>query len=131
MKTAFSMVGARTSNSVSRKRSGVGRVSCPGSVFKRRLRNSPPITRIASPHLHQAVAALPMFANVVHGAAELFGPRRIVDERLRFAARYFEQLLIANDIADAQRRQPGLAGAEEFAGTAQFQIHFGDVETVA
>ena len=38
---------------------------------------------------------------------------------------------VAQDVRHVQRRQAGLARAEELAGTAQLQIHLGDVEAVA
>ena len=127
------MRGARTSNNVSRRRSGVGRVFRPGRLFRRRLRNSPAITRIRTPsaHLHQTVAPLPVLADVSYRAAQLVFRRRMSDERLRFAARQFKDVFIANDVGDAQGGQPGLLGSEKFARAAQLQIHFGDVEAVA
>ena len=52
-----SMRGARILNSVSRSRSGVGRVARPGSVFSLRDRNSPPIIRISPPSPGRSAAA--------------------------------------------------------------------------
>src|SRR5579863_2984085 len=133
MKTEPGILAASTLNSVSRRRSGVGRVFKPGRLFNRRLRNSPAITRTWSPvstHLHQAVTALPVFADVGDGQPQFVLRRWSGDERLRFRTRQFEHLFIANDIGDAQRGKSRLLGAEEFAWTAQFQIHLSNVEAV-
>src|SRR5215469_2565211 len=123
------MRGASTLNSASRSRSGVGRVSIPSTDFSLRLRNSPPITRM-SPDLHQTVAALPMIANKRHRVLQLPGRRRICNERLRLAARHFEHIVIANDVPDPERRKTALLGAEELPGSAQLQVHLGDVESI-
>src|SRR5580693_555067 len=124
--------GASTLNSVSRKRSGVGRVSKPGSVFSRRLRNSPAITLILllscrSAHLHQSVLALPMLLDVTHRSPQLLLGWWIRNECLRLAARDFQYVDVANDAGDSQRRHSGLFGSEKFARPSQLQIHFRDV----
>src|ERR1700738_2074042 len=116
-------------NSVSRSRSGVGRVSRPGKAFNFRLRNSPAITRISA-YLHQAVAALPVIAQPCDAPAELIRGRRMFDECFGFIAGDLEDLLIAQNTGEPQRGQPRLSRAEEFSGAAQLHIHFGDVEAV-
>src|ERR1700722_14586281 len=122
MKTQSEMRAESTLNSVSRRRSGVGRVFKPGRLFNRRLRNSPAITRIgspASPYLHQSIAPLPVFANVADRPTQVFGGRRVGDECLRFAACDFQYFFVANDVGDPQRRQPGLFGSEKFSRPPQ------------
>src|SRR5579863_7044860 len=100
MKMQSPMRGASTLKSVSRKRSGVGRVFKPGKLLSRRLRNSPAITRMSS-YLDKAVAALPMLANIGDRAAQLLIRWRTGDERLRLVPSQFEYIFIANDIGDA------------------------------
>ena len=39
--------------------------------------------------------------------------------------------LVANQIGDVKGEHPGLACAQQFAGTTQLQITFGDLESVA
>src|SRR5580692_4642889 len=134
MKTHPASRDAITLNSVSRRRSGVGRVSKPGRLFNLRLRNSPPMTRTRSPastHLHQAITALPVFLQIGHRAPQFLLRGRIGDECLSFSARQLEYLFIANDVCDTQSRQAGLLGPKKLAWPAQLQIHFGDVEAVA
>src|ERR1041385_4483604 len=101
------------SNSVSRRRSGVGRVARPGMLFKRRDRNSPAITRISPPSPNRS------------GAAN--------DPECRercLAAPDLENLALPQDIGNPQRRKARLLGPEELAGTAQLQVHFGNIEAV-
>ena len=42
----------------------------------------------------------------------------------------FQQLHVPDDIRDSEVGKPSLAGAKEFARTAQLQIEFGDFEAV-
>src|ERR1700733_755836 len=99
MKAQSRMLGASTLKSVSRKRSGVGRVFKPGRLLRRRLRNSPAITRMSS-YLDETVAALPVFANVGHRAAQFLFRRRTGDESLRLVPSQFEYVFVANDVGD-------------------------------
>ena len=48
--------------------------------------------------------------------------RRIVERRGRLAPRLLHQLVVADEVADAQRRQARLARAEEVAGAAQLEV---------
>src|SRR5438270_10072164 len=47
-----------------------------------------------------------------------------------FAARFFEDLQVADEVADAECWDAGLARAHDFAGAAYLQILFGDAEAV-
>src|SRR6476619_129512 len=96
-------------NSVSRSRSGVGRVSKPGSVFTTRLRNSPAMTRILT-HLHQPVSPLPVRLDVSHGVAKHLGIWWVLDKCHCFRARGFQDLAISKYVGDSQRRQARLLG---------------------
>jgi len=53
-----------------------------------------------------------------------------VERPFRFAAGLLQQIEIANRIGDVEPEFAVLARAEKFAGTAQFQIRFRDLETV-
>jgi hypothetical protein len=63
-----------------------------------------------------------MIPYVGHGAPQVIFRRRVGDEIHRVAPRHFQDFGVAQDVGDAQARQPGLLGPEEFPGTAQFQV---------
>ncbi len=54
------------------------------------------------------------------GGEELFG----------LAAGFFEDRLVTAEVGDAQGRQAVLLGAEEVAGAAEVEIHFGKGEAI-
>ena len=81
----------------------------------------------ASPDTHQPK---PLFPTRAHDRRERGGLQRIVERGDRFAARGFEQLVVAQQIADPQSRQTRLPGAEEVARAAQLQVALGDLEAV-
>ena len=128
-------VGPSTLNSVSRSPSDVGRTAAPGGADSRRPLQRPAMMRIRIP-----IRKLPDQPTPTR--PKRVGPvrREVLDERLRraavveprdgFAPRVFHQRVIAQQIADAQRRQAGLPRAEEIAGPAQRQIALGDHEAV-
>src|SRR6266404_4223153 len=98
-KTTPSILAARTSKSVSRRRSGVGRTSRPGRLFRTRLRNAPPMTRISA-DLHQPVTPLPVIANKRHGAAKIVLGGRVRNEAGGFIARDLQDVGVAQDVTD-------------------------------
>src|ERR1700719_4458533 len=102
------MLGASTLNSASRRGSGVGRTSSPGRLLSRRLRNSPPITLMFSPpdsaYLYEAVAALPVIADKSDGTAQLIFRGRMRHEGGGVIPRDLENVGIAQDVSDPQRR---------------------------
>ena len=49
---------------------------------------------------------------------------------LGLAARVFENLYVAHEVADAEGGDAGLARAHDLAGAAYLQIFFGDAEAV-
>src|SRR5271165_5005116 len=129
MNSTPSIRGASILNSASRSRSGVGRVLKPGRVLSTLLRNSPAITRISA-YLHQPVFPLPMLADIGNGAPQVLWRRRIPDKGLRFAARQLQQIHIANQVGDSQRRQTRLPRPKEFPRPPELHVHLGDVEAV-
>ncbi len=70
------------------------------------------------------------FPTAPHERRERLRLLRIVERGDRFPARVLHHLMIAQQIADTQRRQPGLPGPEEIAGPAQLQVALRDFETV-
>src|SRR5258707_7539002 len=82
------------------------------------------------PDLDQAVAPLPVVADVGDAAAQLLFRWGMLGELPRLAARQFEHLAVPDDVRDSQRRQPRLFGAEELPGTAQLHVHLRYVETI-
>src|SRR5476649_2631012 len=138
--------GARMLNSVSRSLSDVGRSPSHVGAFSRRPFNEPAITRIrfarlkgsrsygpappaphASSNLDELEALFPARQELVHA--------RGVGQRLRKPARGLllrrvQHLAIADEIDHPERRQAGLARAEEIAGAAQPEIALRDLEAV-
>ncbi len=55
---------------------------------------------------------------------------RIVERGGRFAPGDLQQLVVAQQIANPERRQAGLARAEEVARAAELQVPLGDLEAV-
>src|SRR3954469_16323001 len=126
-----SMRGASTLNNVSRSRSDVGRSPSQVGECSRRPLSVPPtilIRRGFSPDAHQPESLFPVGS---HEAGQRGGLLRIVEGDDRFAARRLHDLVIANEIAEPERRHTGLPGAEEITGTAKFEIALGDLEPVA
>src|ERR1700736_538107 len=98
------MYGLRILNRVSRRRSGVGRTVRSGRDFRFRERNSPPMTRMGSTYLYQTIVPLPVALDISDGGGKVSLGRRIRNEIVSFAARQFQDLLIAYNIGDAERR---------------------------
>jgi hypothetical protein len=88
---------------------------------KKSLAHITKIKRIAIPRKHLAAEA-----GVVSGFKTGVGG----EESFGFAAGFFEDLAIAAEVGDTQRRQAMLLGAEEVAGAAEVEIHFGEGEAV-
>ncbi len=55
----------------------------------------------------------------------------IVGDGESFAAGKFQDFAVAERVGDLKAERTGLAGAEKFAGAAQMQVGFGDLESVA
>ena len=72
-----------------------------------------------------------MVADELDGLAQIAFDRRMRHKRSRFVARDFQNIRVAYDIPDMQRRESGLLGAEELAGAAQLHVHLGDVKSIA
>ncbi len=85
-----------------------------------------------SADLDEAVAALPVGAEVDHGAA-FVGERdveAIVEKGAGFSLSDLEQVAVAEEVGDAETGHAGLTRAEELARAAELKVHFGDLETV-
>ena len=102
---------------------------CPGRLFRRRLRNSPPMTRIRPPPPGRSGAA--------SGRADRrrrsrnSGSEGGCATKLAASARAISSTSrVPQEVGDAQRGQAGLARAEELARPAQLEIHLRDVEPV-
>ncbi len=52
------------------------------------------------------------------------------DQKLRFAAGFFQQFAIAVQVGDPQRRQAVLLRAERIAGTAEFKIELSQCKPI-
>ena len=123
-------VGPSTLNSVSRRPSDVGRTS----ASRRRLRaaglsSRPAMMRTAVlPDARPGRSASAQFADRYSTSGR--APRRCVEPGDGLAPRVFHQRVVAQQVADAQRRQPGLPRAEEVARAAQREIALGDDEAV-
>src|SRR3954464_1856182 len=126
-----SMRGASTLNNVSRSRSDVGRSPSHVGDCSRRPLSVPPtilIRRVPLPDAHQPE---PLFPLGPYEAGQRGRLLRIVEGDDRFAPRRLHDLVIAYEIAEAERRHTGLPGAEEISGTAKFEIALRDFEPVA
>src|SRR3990170_224399 len=82
----------------------------------------------ASGHLGQAVAALPEAPDVIEGGGEVGRGRGDGVESVLLGAG--EQLVVAQEVGDAEAQVAVLARAEELTRAAQFQIQLGDLEAV-
>src|SRR5476649_2202735 len=127
--------GARMLNSVSRSLSDVGRSPSHVGALRRRPFSDPAMTRnrlpdhqiTQLPDLDEAEALFPARQELVHA--------RRVGQRLREPARGLllrrvQHVAIADEIDHPERRQAGLARAEEIAGAAQPEIALRDLEAV-
>jgi hypothetical protein len=90
-------------------------------------------TRAELSHLYQAVGFLPVGAHVAKGAVDfffryLFGGSG--QDGCGLALGGFQQLVVTDQVGHLEAGHAGLAGAEELAGAAQFEIEFGDLEAV-
>jgi len=82
---------------------------------------------------HQAVAALPGVFEAVPDGGDLGGRQGWVGsggEAFGFELGEFENAAVAEEVGDAELGQAGLAGAEEFAGTALLEVEFREFEAV-
>ena len=82
------------------------------------------------PNLYQAIASLPVVLDVFDCGQKSFGRWRTIDKRARFMARGGENIGIAQDVGDLQRRQARLLRPEELARPAQLQVHLRDGESI-
>src|SRR4051812_19644857 len=84
-------------------------------------------------HLHQSVPPLPVVLQVFHHTRNLrLSDCRVVAgyNKLRFALRQLQNLLVSHQICNAQLRRARLACSEEFSGPAQFEVEFRYLEAV-
>jgi len=81
-------------------------------------------------YLDQPVAPLPVIADVRDRFVHFLFRRRIRDETRGFVPRNLQNLGVANEVADPERRQSALLRAKKFTRTTQFQIHLRDIEPV-
>src|ERR1700722_14068757 len=119
---------------VSRRRSPVGRSAIfPGPV-SRRPRYFPAITRMCRasplPCSDHFVALLPFRSEAACHAEKFVGTRGIGGELEGVAASEFEKFGIAQRVGHGKSDVTMLPGAEEFAGSAEFQVMLGDFKTV-
>src|SRR3954447_5359667 len=121
-----SMRGASTLNNVSRRRSDVGRSPSHVGGCSRRPFSVPPTILIRRGPLPDAHQPEPLFPVGPYEAGQRGRLLRIVECDDRFAPRGLHDLVIAYEIAEAERRHTRLPGAEEISGTAKFEIALGD-----
>src|SRR5713226_2427729 len=76
------------------------------------------------------IAAVPLRRQRIEQAAQSRQLLGSFGEGEGFAARQFEQFAVAQGMGDVEAALAVLAGAEEFAGAAQFEVEFGEAETV-
>src|ERR1700730_4536032 len=76
------------------------------------------------------VAALPFAGETTKDAVERWLLRRRVGDGEGFAAGLLQEFAVAQGVGDVKAEGAGLASAEEFAGTAELQIGFGNFKTV-
>src|SRR3954453_8328372 len=84
-------------------------------------------------HFHQAISLLPLRSHLQERTVN-FSLRDLGiwagEHRGGLSLCDFQQVTVANDVGNLKTGQAGLAGAEEFSRTAQFEIKFGNLEAV-
>src|SRR5262245_7297921 len=116
-------------NTVSRRRSLVGRSAGPASERRRRERNLPAMTRTLG-HPRETVAALPLGRQEAQGLAQLLAAGLVLGQRPGLAAGVLEKFPVAQRVRHLEAHFARLPGAEELAGAAQRQVGLGDLEAV-
>jgi hypothetical protein len=81
-----------------------------------------------SGHFRQAVAAAPEAADVVDRLSEASG--FLLDILKGIVLGTSEELLVAEQVGDAEVEEAVLAGAEELAGAALLEVKLGELEAV-
>ena len=103
----------------------------PARLLSRRLRNSPPITRMLSPDLHQSVAPLPVVADELDRACADRSPSGGCATNAAASLRAISRISASRRMLPiCSAGQPGLPRAEELARPAQLHVHLGDIEAV-
>src|SRR5271163_1194344 len=122
--------GAKILNSVSRKRSDVGRSASPLSDLSKRERYFPAIIRMCSSDFREVVAALPLAGELAEDALKGGRLLRVFGKGEGFCSCQFQEFFVAEGVGDVEAEVAGWAGTEEFAGAAEEEIGFGDFEAV-
>src|SRR5579863_9724382 len=81
------------------------------------------------PDARQAVTP-PGLAQLAGERLAIFGRRRVLDEVRRLVLRPLLNLLVAQQVGDAEGRDARLTRAKELARAAQLQVDLGDAEPV-
>src|SRR6516165_5535147 len=86
--------------------------------------------RLASAEVSKTITALPFRRKKPKRTLQSFFLARFFRKRERLFAGKFEEFPVPQGIRDVKAEVAGLPGAKKFAGTAELQIGFGDLEAI-